>query len=307
MSISSAARESVLILVALIVAACGSGGDQPAPARFVVGGTVVGLAGSGLILQNNGGDDVPVVANGTFVFTESIAAGGAYSVTVLAQPANPSQDCAVTNGSGAAAADVTNVVVACTTIPAPVGNLVTNGSFEANNFFVERSGFPRMDDVNGSAPSGWRRDAGNLAEYFKSTPTYLGVTIYNAADGEYFIGPHDGEWWEQTFTTVPGTRYQLTYSSAYGSAWWSSSYYRPGTLPGLVTLIGNTLLFSGPLAGTAAAPTGTALLDSPFVWSTHKADFTADSNATTLRFAGSTVANGGFVFVDAVSVVVAVP
>ena len=186
------------------------------------------------------------------------------------------------------------------------GNLIANGSFEANNFFDERFEFPRLDDVNGSAPTGWTRDSGTLAEYMTRSPPYSGVTIYNPVDGDYFIGPHDGEWWEQSFATVSGAQYRLTYSSAYGAAWWSSFYYRPGTTPGAVTLVGDTTLFSGVLAGTVAAPTGTTLLDSPFVWSQYTATFVADSSSTTLRFAGPSVADGGYVFVDDVSVV-AVP
>ena len=184
-------------------------------------------------------------------------------------------------------------------------NLVSNGSFEQNNFFVERSDFPRVDDLNGSVPTGWVRDSGDLAEYMTRSPMYQGVTIYNPADGAYFIGAHDGEWWEQNFATVPGTQYTLTYSSAYGAGWQSSSssYYRPGgSTPGMVTLTGTTTLFSGSLSGTSAAPSGMTLLDSPFVWSEQMENFVADSNLTTLRFAGPSVSFGGFVFVDNVSV-----
>lgn len=184
-------------------------------------------------------------------------------------------------------------------------NLLSNGSFEQNNFFVERSDFPRLDDLNGSVPTGWVRDSGDLAEYLTRSPTYQGVTIYNPAHGEYFIGAHDGEWWEQTFATVPGTQYQLTYSSAYGAVWQSSSssYYRPGgSTPGTVTLTGTTTLFSGSLSGASAAPSGTTLLDSPFVWSEYTESFVADGNFATLRFAGPSVSFGGFVFVDNVSV-----
>jgi hypothetical protein len=193
-------------------------------------------------------------------------------------------------------------MLACGAAVADPANLITNGSFEQNAFFIERDGFPRLDDVNGSTPTGWTRDSGDLAEYFTRSPAYAGVTIYNPADGDYFVGPHDGEWWEQSFATVAGTEYTLSYSSAYGAAWWSTFYYRPGTLPGLVTLTGDTLLASGTLSGTAAAPDGTTLLDAPFVWSRHTLTFIADSATTRLRFAGSTVPNGGFVFVDDVSV-----
>jgi hypothetical protein len=195
-------------------------------------------------------------------------------------------------------------VLAHSSVSAAPANLVSNGSFEQNNFFIERDGFPRLDDVNGSAPTGWTRDSNSLAEYMTRVPPYLGVTIYNPVDGDYFIGPHDGEWWEQTFATVPGTQYDLSYWSAYGAVWWTSFYYRPGIMPGSVTLIGNTTVFSGMLAGTAAAPSGTTVLDSPFVWSQHTETFVADSDFTTLRFAGSPEPNGGYVFVDAVSVTV---
>jgi len=88
-----------------------------AAAAFTIGGTVTGLAGSGLVLQDNAGDNLTVTGTGTvpFVFATSITANNNYSVTVLTQPSNPSQTCAVTNGSGKATANVTNVTVICST------------------------------------------------------------------------------------------------------------------------------------------------------------------------------------------------
>ena len=79
--------------------------------QFSVGGSVTGLAGT-VTLQNNGGDALPVSANGPFTFPTALNNGAAYNVTVLTQPA--SQVCTVTNGTGTVAgADVTNVAVAC--------------------------------------------------------------------------------------------------------------------------------------------------------------------------------------------------
>ena len=92
-------------------------GSTPPP-TYTIGGTVSGLAGSGLVLQQNGGDDLPIAADGNFTFATPLGNGGAYLVTVSVQPTNPMQTCVVTNGSGiVAGADVTDVQVTCSTTP----------------------------------------------------------------------------------------------------------------------------------------------------------------------------------------------
>jgi uncharacterized repeat protein (TIGR03803 family) len=83
---------------------------------YTVGGTVSGLAGSGLVLLDNGSDGSPVAANGSFTFPIPLASGASYSVTISSQPSNPAQNCVVTNGNGTATANVTSVQVTCTTI-----------------------------------------------------------------------------------------------------------------------------------------------------------------------------------------------
>lgn len=84
--------------------------------EYTVGGTVTGLAGSGLVLQNNGTDDLPIAANGAFTFGDSLPSGTPYGVTVAAQPSEPTQECEVSNGTGTIGdADVTDVTVTCTT------------------------------------------------------------------------------------------------------------------------------------------------------------------------------------------------
>ena len=106
-----------MLLSLLMLGACGgsgagAGGNLP-PAAFTVGGSVTGLAGSGLRLQNNGSDDLDVAADGTFTFTTSVIGGTGYSVAVAAQPNSPAQRCVVSNGNGTASAAVTNVTVSC--------------------------------------------------------------------------------------------------------------------------------------------------------------------------------------------------
>ena len=93
---------------------------------YSVGGTVSGLAGSGLVLQNNAGDDLAVTGNGAFTFTTSILSEGSYSVSVKAQPTSPTQTCAVTNGTGTVGGSaITNVAVTCTTNTYSVGGTVS--------------------------------------------------------------------------------------------------------------------------------------------------------------------------------------
>lgn len=74
-----------------------SNDEVPSGRRFVVGGTIVGLEGTGLVLQNGGGDDLEVPAGAeAFAFATSVAAGSYY---VQAQPRAPDQTCAVAKGS----------------------------------------------------------------------------------------------------------------------------------------------------------------------------------------------------------------
>ena len=87
-----------------------TGGDV---STYSVGGTVSGLSGS-VVLQDNGGDNLTVSANGSFTFATNLASGAAYAVTVKTNPTG--QTCTVTNGTGTiASANITNVTVTCTT------------------------------------------------------------------------------------------------------------------------------------------------------------------------------------------------
>lgn len=80
---------------------------------YKVGGSVTGLSGS-LILQNNGGEEVTVSADGSFEFPTPVAIGAGYAITVKTQPAN--LFCAVTSGSGTITNSAINTVsIACAT------------------------------------------------------------------------------------------------------------------------------------------------------------------------------------------------
>ena len=89
--------RQVAPLSLLLLAACSSGGGDtetpPLASSFTIGGTVTGLTGSGLVLRNNGGDDLAVAADGTYTFSTSVANGGSYNVTVLTQPDRTTLQC----------------------------------------------------------------------------------------------------------------------------------------------------------------------------------------------------------------------
>ncbi len=90
-----------------------------AVAGFTVGGIVSELEGSGLVLQNNAGDNLRVTANGEFVFETKVPDGTGYAVTVRKQPSDPAQTCVVgtlSGGDGTGtidAAAVSNISVVC--------------------------------------------------------------------------------------------------------------------------------------------------------------------------------------------------
>lgn len=103
--------------------------DPVTPATYTVSGTVSGLSGSGLVLQNNGGDNKSIAGNGGFTFTTALDDGASYVVSVLAQPGSPTQTCSITNPSGTiSGANITNVSVACITPPTPTYTISGNVS-----------------------------------------------------------------------------------------------------------------------------------------------------------------------------------
>jgi N-acetylneuraminic acid mutarotase len=92
-------------------------------AQFSIGGTITGLAGPGLVLQDNGGDNLAVSANAaSFTFATPLASGSAYSIAVLTQPFG--ENCTVANGAGTASANVTNASVVCAQLYA-IGGTIT--------------------------------------------------------------------------------------------------------------------------------------------------------------------------------------
>ena len=90
-----------------------AGGNIGGGASYTIGGTVSGLSGT-VVLNDNGGDNLTVTANGSFAFPTQLASGAAYAVTVKTQPSG--QTFTVSSGTGTVgSANITNVAVTCTT------------------------------------------------------------------------------------------------------------------------------------------------------------------------------------------------
>jgi 6-phosphogluconolactonase (cycloisomerase 2 family) len=116
------AAFSLVPVLLLSLGACG-GGRTP---TYSVGGTSSGVAGSGLVLQLNGGDALGPVGDGSFVFSNRLTSGSAYVVTIKAQPAGPSQTCVLANASGTVVgANIASVIVTCTTNSYSAGGTVS--------------------------------------------------------------------------------------------------------------------------------------------------------------------------------------
>jgi hypothetical protein len=121
-----------------------------ASSTFSVSGTVVGLMGRGLVLQNNGTDDVAVSADGEFHFPSALASGATYNVSVRTQPSDPSQSCTVTNARGTIGnSNVGNVVVSCSTADFTVGGTVND--LEGSGLVLRNNGGDELT-IDGSGP-----------------------------------------------------------------------------------------------------------------------------------------------------------
>ncbi|MEO5625010.1 MAG: choice-of-anchor Q domain-containing protein [Dokdonella sp.] len=85
-----------------------------------IGGVVQGLIGSGLVLQLNGANNLPINGDGRFAFAAPLDYASAYAVSIATQPTGPAQTCFISHGNGVADHDVGDVAVICANGPIPV-------------------------------------------------------------------------------------------------------------------------------------------------------------------------------------------
>jgi len=225
---NSTKKASLLfaILATFLVAACSgvpggsNSGTGTGTGTLTIGGTVTGLAGTGLVLADNGTDTLPVATNSSFTFKTAVATNGAYAVTVKTQPSNPAQTCTVTGGNGSATANVTSVAVSCTTnaVTATIGGTVSGLVANSSVILQDNGGDSLTVTANG-------------AFTFKTAVT----------------GPTDA--YAVTVLTQPSTPNQIC-TVASGS----------GTATANVTNVAVTCVLSYTIGGTVTGVVGTGLI-----------------------------------------------
>jgi len=120
---------------------------------YTIGGTITGLVGTGLVVQNSSDNEQlkvsPTSGNQAFTFTQLVPTGKAYTVSIATQPSNPVQTCVVapTTASGTATSNVTNVLITCPAVTYAVGGNVVglqgvlpkNGPLTDSSFTVQNN------------------------------------------------------------------------------------------------------------------------------------------------------------------------
>lgn len=161
-----------------------------------IGGMITGLVGSGLVLQNNGVDNLAISANGSFTFATGLADGSLYAVTVLNQPS--AQTCIVSNGSGTiASANVTNISVNCDTKAPQTSPSVPGGLYNSPQNVV----LTCVDDESGCSMTFFTTDN---SEPDENSEKYTGpITISNTATLRFFSIDNSGN--QETVKSVTYT------------------------------------------------------------------------------------------------------
>lgn len=101
--------------------------------QYTIGGQISGLLGN-LVLQLNGGSDLSVDTDGSFIFSSSLATAKNYTVSVLSQPTG--QNCSLSNATGTiGSSNITNITATCITEKYSLGGTISGlvGSITLKN------------------------------------------------------------------------------------------------------------------------------------------------------------------------------
>jgi N-acetylneuraminic acid mutarotase len=213
------------------------------PLTYSIGGNIAGLSGT-IVLQNNGGDNLSISSNGPFTFDVALQPNGSYDVTIATQPA--SQVCAISNGSGTAAASVTSVAVTCSlnSSATDVWTWVTGADYVDAPGVFGTQGTAVASNTPGARrqPIQWTDAAGHFW-------LFGGNSVSNVAmlNDLWEYNPTAGQWvWQGGSKTVSA-------AAAYGTEGAPAASNNPGAREGAAKwtdTAGNLWLFGGDnLAG----------------------------------------------------------
>lgn len=180
-----------------LLSACGGGsgdGGSPAPPppppvqRYNVGGTITGLAATGLVLTN-GADTLAVDSTATtFKFPTMVNSGGSYSVAISLQPSG--EHCTLANATGTVgSADVSNVTVTCT---ARQWTWLSGSQSADQVGTIGTQGVPGTQNTPGarSGSASWTDKDGNFWIFSGEAPNQTG----NYPQDLWKYSPADGTW-----------------------------------------------------------------------------------------------------------------
>lgn len=85
---------SATVLIVVMLTGCSEAAREASTAStttptYSIQVNVRGLLGSGLVLKNNGGDDLHIAADGEYRFPATLLSGSKYLVTIATQPLRP--------------------------------------------------------------------------------------------------------------------------------------------------------------------------------------------------------------------------
>jgi Protein of unknown function (DUF642)/PEP-CTERM motif len=169
-------------------------------------------------------------------------------------------------------------------------DLITNGSFEntSKTFVGDVNSVDELASGSSSIP-GWTTINGVPTAWIENGNPY-GIS---AADGSYFldltgysnVGTYGGV--TQSFATVAGTSYVVTFDLGYGGD--------SGAFGGPVSVVASAGGTSGTFTSAAGSP-------NPAVWDLETFGFTATSSMTELSLTGLSTAGGDYIGLDNVDV-----
>lgn len=225
---------------------------------YNIGGTAGGLDGT-VVLQNNGGDDLTVNANGPFTFTSKVEHGMTYNVTIRTQPLT--QVCNVTNGLGTVgAADVTDVAVTCNYGGAVIFSTITQ-SFSGN--------------LGGVTGADWLCESAANRPDSRCYKAMIVDGVNRVACTTPFCGGGPAEHVDWVFAA-------------------NTSYYRPGLAVRIGTTNANGL-FTFPLENSMVAPAESSLIWTGFaVTDPDPVNWLSGNNCTNWTFDGPPMPVGSY-------------